>query len=63
MKNFSKYILEKLKIKKSHFKTNLLPKSKEELIEIIKKEMSITKDFTTNEEQEKIDEDIKEGEE
>jgi hypothetical protein len=41
MKNFSKYILEKLKIKKSHFKTNLLPKTKEELIEIIKKEMSI----------------------
>jgi len=41
MKNFSKYILEKLKIKKSLFKTNLLPKSKEELIEIIKKEMSI----------------------
>lgn len=34
-----------------------------DLYNIIKKEMSITKDFTTNEEQEKIDEDIKEGEE
>lgn len=34
-----------------------------DLYNVIKKEMSITKDFTTNEEQEKIDEDIKEGEE
>ena len=34
-----------------------------DLYNVIKKEMSITKDFTTNGEQEKIDEDIKEGEE
>ena len=34
-----------------------------DLYNVIKKEMSITKDFTTNEEKELIDEDIKEGEE
>ena len=34
-----------------------------DLYNVIKKEMSITKDFTTKEEQELIDEDIKEGEE
>ena len=34
-----------------------------DLYNIIKKEMSVTKDFQTNEEKEKINEDIKEGEE
>ena len=34
-----------------------------DLYNIIKKEMSVTKDFQTNEEKEKINEDVKEGEE